>query len=342
MEEKKYTVYIHTVIENNKKYVGITCRDPQLRWGNNGSQYKGQVFYNAIQKYGWDNMTHEIIAKNLTQEEACNMEIELIKKYNTTDKKFGYNRTTGGDFSNTNIIYGEEFKKKMSERNSGEGNPMYGKHHTEEAKKKISKRVKGQTRTEEQKKKLSECRIGSKGTNNRKVTIDGLEFESITACSKYLGKTNSLITGWLNGGYMPKEYIERGLRFCNDETTIYKPFENNKSWLSVVCEDVVYDNLTDCAKKYNVNPATMRYWLNNDAIPATFSKLGLRYLSDQTTTNNKEKRNCKKAVICEGKIFNTIKECSNFYEVNYKKMLSWLKDNSKMPKSFLEMGLSLL
>ena len=79
--------------------------------------------------------------KNLTQEEACNMEIELIKKYNTTDKKFGYNRTTGGDFSNTDIIYGEEFREKMKELNKGEKNGMYGKKHSDETRKKISEKL---------------------------------------------------------------------------------------------------------------------------------------------------------------------------------------------------------
>ena len=90
------SVYMHTVIENNKKYIGQGSGDPKTRWGSSGHRYKGQYFYNAIQKYGWDNIYHEIIAENITQEEADKLEKELIKKYKTNNRKFGYNITPGG------------------------------------------------------------------------------------------------------------------------------------------------------------------------------------------------------------------------------------------------------
>lgn len=46
---KEYIVYVHTNMINNKSYVGITCRNPYLRWGKEGNGYKGQPkFYNAI------------------------------------------------------------------------------------------------------------------------------------------------------------------------------------------------------------------------------------------------------------------------------------------------------
>ena len=69
MEEKKWCVYTHTNNINGKKYVGITCNKPERRW-RNGKGYILQQFYNAIQKYGWDNFTHEILFNNLTEKEA--------------------------------------------------------------------------------------------------------------------------------------------------------------------------------------------------------------------------------------------------------------------------------
>jgi len=89
------SVYIHTIIDNNKKYVGQTIGKPEVRWGSKGHRYKGQLFYNAIQKYGWENITHEVY-ENLTQEEADEMERRLIKEYKTTEREYGYNIALGG------------------------------------------------------------------------------------------------------------------------------------------------------------------------------------------------------------------------------------------------------
>ena len=64
-----YTVYKHTC-PNGKVYIGITKQKPERRWGINGRGYKeNEYFYRAIQKYGWQNIKHEIIAEGLTEEE---------------------------------------------------------------------------------------------------------------------------------------------------------------------------------------------------------------------------------------------------------------------------------
>jgi hypothetical protein len=96
ISKDKYSIYLHINKVNGKMYVGITKNNPEKRWGNNGNQYKRQPkFYNAIQKYGWNNFEHEIFANNLIKEEACNMEIKLISKLNAID--YGYNIALGGN-----------------------------------------------------------------------------------------------------------------------------------------------------------------------------------------------------------------------------------------------------
>lgn len=92
-----YSVYIHTD-PDNKKYVGMTKNAPEERWQKGGKGYatnNNQTFYNAILEIGWENFTHEIVAYNLSREEAEQLERELISKYNTTDRACGYNILPG-------------------------------------------------------------------------------------------------------------------------------------------------------------------------------------------------------------------------------------------------------
>lgn len=96
-----YTVYKHTC-PNGKVYIGITNQKPERRWGGNGRGYKdNEYFYRAIQKYGWDNIKHEIVAEGLTEDEACGMEVDLISEYRANDRSCGYNKHFGGKVHDT-------------------------------------------------------------------------------------------------------------------------------------------------------------------------------------------------------------------------------------------------
>lgn len=95
---KLFIVYVHTCIINGRKYVGITSRSATSRWKKDGKGYKHQpYFWNAIQKYGWDNFKHEIVAENLPYDDACKMEKELINTYKSNIKGYGYNIENGGE-----------------------------------------------------------------------------------------------------------------------------------------------------------------------------------------------------------------------------------------------------
>lgn len=95
-----WRVYCHT-FPNGKKYVGITKRSPEERWHKDGSGYKGQVVYDAIVKYGWDNIKHEVLKDNLTEQQAQSYEKEYIKALNSHITTYGYNCTWGGEGANT-------------------------------------------------------------------------------------------------------------------------------------------------------------------------------------------------------------------------------------------------
>ena len=85
-----HLVYMHTT-PDGRKYIGITRNLPNTRW-NEGAGYESQKkFYRAIQKDGWDNIEHTIIAAGLTEKEAKALESELILEYKTYDPQYGYN-----------------------------------------------------------------------------------------------------------------------------------------------------------------------------------------------------------------------------------------------------------
>lgn len=127
-----YSVYIH-ILPNNKCYVGITRQKPYNRWLNGKGYQKQEYFYNAIQKYGWNNIKHEILFTNLTKEEAEQKEKELIALHKSNQREYGYNIASGGNASET---VSEETKRKLSIINTG-------RKHTKEERLKMSIAHKG-------------------------------------------------------------------------------------------------------------------------------------------------------------------------------------------------------
>lgn len=118
-QPNNYSVYKHTA-PNGKVYIGITFRNPETRW-QHGTAYKHNVYFtNAIEKYGWDNFTHEILFEGLTKEQAEANEIELIAFHKSNDRRYGYNIENGG---NHNGKHSEETKRKISLAQKGKPRP---------------------------------------------------------------------------------------------------------------------------------------------------------------------------------------------------------------------------
>lgn len=196
-KDKTFTVYEHYNKVNGKRYIGITSQEPDQRW-RNGEGYKtNPYFYSSIKKHGWDSFNHIILFQELSFQEACLKEQELIKKYNTQNPKKGYNLTVGGDAS-----------------------PMLGKRHTEESNRKnriahLGKKISEETRekyrertaqwwataTEEQKRNRLKNFIGTGaasqkgkvGRGAKKVICleNGKIFESSADAAKWIGVLDS-------------------------------------------------------------------------------------------------------------------------------------------------------
>ncbi|MEG0908778.1 MAG: GIY-YIG nuclease family protein [Bacilli bacterium] len=196
-----YYVYIHTNKINNKKYCGYT-NNPNYRWRSGGLEYrppKGKEntrpFYNAIQKYGWDNFVKEIVFETVDIELAKSKEREIIKKLNLRDRKFGYNVAEGG---NGGVIYITHPKgmlgkpqtdnsKQLARKRFTKNNPMHngiiwgvthnhpkgmlGHKHTKETKRQISLKLKGKTFSEERNQKISVSLSGVEKSEEHKKKL---------------------------------------------------------------------------------------------------------------------------------------------------------------------------
>ena len=194
-EELQNSIYIHIVNENNKCYIGQTSRNPRDRWKRNGFEYEGQVFYNAIKYYGWDNISHIVLCHGLNKEQANEMEVALISLFETTNREFGYNIANGG---NSVGKHSDETRNKMSEANKG-------KHHSEEARNKMSEAKKGKY-------------VGENSHKAKKVLCNGQIFTTAKECAKFYNVNYSTMRSWLQGRCKtPSEFIELGLRYATTE-----------------------------------------------------------------------------------------------------------------------------
>lgn len=122
---------------NSKIYIGQTIRSIEERWKEHAE--KGSALYRAIHKYGKENFTIEQIDVAVNRDELDEKEKYWIKHYDSTNKKKGYNLTSGGE----HFEIPEERRIRMSEIEQGEKNHFYGKHHSDETKRRISEAKKG-------------------------------------------------------------------------------------------------------------------------------------------------------------------------------------------------------
>lgn len=208
----QYIVYEH-VAPNNKRYIGITHNATTRRWGTQGQGYKHQPkFYNAIQKYGWENFQHNILFQHLTAQQAGIKEQELIKKYDSINN--GYNNDSGGIIHKTHTT---ETKEKLRQLNLGKNNPAYGKRVSEQTRKKLSDARKGKPHSQEWTNKVAE-------SHKKKVLCitTGIVYTSVGEAAKAAKVSISRMSGVLHGhgksaGKHPitKEKLE--WRFIEDE-----------------------------------------------------------------------------------------------------------------------------
>ena len=160
---------------NNKKYIGQSV-EIENRWSKhrselNKNKHDNDYLQKSWNKYGEKNFKFYVL-ECCNKEQLDERECYYIDLYNTLNENYGYNLKTGGQFGNAVELQEVKIKKSESLKKFYENNPeaknkksldalkqwsnpeiknkicgknngMYGKHHTDEAKIKISKANKG-------------------------------------------------------------------------------------------------------------------------------------------------------------------------------------------------------
>ena len=120
---KIFCVYKITNLINHKIYIGITKRNPKIRFNEHFSNKK-ELLYKAKEKYGKDNFLLEIIESNVSEDMIDEKERYYIQLYKSLVPN-GYNLSQGG-ISNKSIS--EQGKQKLKKCNLGINNPKCNKY----------------------------------------------------------------------------------------------------------------------------------------------------------------------------------------------------------------------
>ena len=243
---------MYTCKFNGKVYIGRTCRKLHQRAGYKGKNYNQcTYFWNAIQKYGWENFEPTILEEGLDAKEASNREIFWIKEYDATNRDKGYNirDKVCSDFTEAsckrskNYInpmkgkkHSEETKRKMREHHAnfkGENSPIYGR--------KFPGRGKGRVLSEETRRKIG---VANKGKCKGKVPWN----KGIPMDEKTKEKLRQLNIGEKNPFYGKK----------HSEETIKKITQTRKC-KPVICveKEVCYQSLMEASRETNIDASTI-------------------------------------------------------------------------------------
>ena len=250
----KSGIYTITNKIDGKIYVGYSNNIARRMSGHRQSliknTHKNEYLQNSVNKYGIDSFMFEVL-EYCDEPFLPSLENYWCKMLSTHDRKYGYNiRPTDSVNGNkklsaetktklskyrTGIKHTNEFKDAMSLRNSGAGNPMYGKSgilapcygRTGSAHPMF-----GNTHTEEARIKISNATKGGLNGHAKPVinTATGEVFMCATDASKNIGVKYFTLTSWLNGAkrnkstlkYLKEEDIELiiigiGLLFSPDD-----------------------------------------------------------------------------------------------------------------------------
>lgn len=190
-----WSVYIHTT-PDGKVYVGATSKPPRVRW-NYGYGYRCSPFYKIIKQFGWNNISHKVVATGLNEQEAFDLEKKLISEYDSTNPDKGYNCATGGR-GTWGVKISDETRQRLVDSHLGKENP-----HSDEWNQKISDSIRGKKKPHVGVPRSEKARAKMAGKKPViQYTLDGKEvarYETVTDAAKAVSRSVSTIGKCCNG-----------------------------------------------------------------------------------------------------------------------------------------------
>ncbi len=211
----------------------------------------------------------------------------------------------------------------------------------------------------------------------RKYGLENFEFDIICECNKndlndleikYIKEFNSYIK-WENNngynmtaggegikGYKLSKKMKEHLRIINtgkkhsDETKLKIRnilINNNVNCKKVVCNEIVFKSIKECAIYFNDKPTNIYAYLQKSVMPKNYYDLKLRYFNDefngeiQSIKTGLNHHNTKKIII-DDKLFNTIEDCSIYCNINKKTLKGYLNKQDPIPFYLYKRGLRYL
>lgn len=240
-------IYAHINKNNGMIYIGKTANYNKRMNSYKCNYHSDQPkFYNATQKYTWDNFIFGEIIELCLPEDLNKREKYWIRHLNTYDisnDNMGYNLSEGGEISpmtnpQTVAKISGVFHHMFGKR--GKECPNFGKRLSSEQKNKISQSEKGKIVSKETIQKLSLSHIGQKAWNEGLTKENDLRIEKMA--NDKIGKNNPMFG---------------------------KPASNRKSIVCVETEEK-FDSIRLAAKYFNGQESALSAHLRNKKYFETF------------------------------------------------------------------------
>jgi group I intron endonuclease len=230
-------IYRHTRLDNNTVfYIGIGKEDKRAYSKKGRNNY----WKNIVNLCGYEV---EILKKDLSWEDACELERALVSWYGRNDLGLGLlvNMTDGGD-GIINQVFSKETREKLRLN-------WLGRKHTDKAKLNMSKIQKGRIITDAHKLKISEN--NAKYWLGKKLPTETLKKMSIAQS----GENNPMY------GKTHNADIKRKLVLNNTRTKVVLDIETG----------VFYDSLSDASNILDIPRSTLEYRIKTKLVNLIFT-----------------------------------------------------------------------